>query len=147
LIEEDTEETKKEDNSVTLKHSFAEGVHTYSGFVDVLDPCNSLEGLALVTDASPEKLILEVTIHESENGTSCIQVETQKEFVIKVTASSDAQLSVVKINGEKHEWVLKDAETAEKVTDEGRNEKNEVQGLVEKTLSDETTKVETSISE
>jgi hypothetical protein len=104
VIEKNEKDESKDEvnNIIMIQHSFVEGVHTYKGFIDVPIPCSSLEGLALITETDPEQIVLEVTIQESENDTGCIQIETKKDFVIKVTAGPDATLTAVKINGEEN---------------------------------------------
>lgn len=104
VIEKNEKDESKDEanNIIMIQHSFVEGVHTYKGFIDVPIPCSSLEGLALITETNPEQIVLEVTVQESENDTGCIQIETKKDFVIKVTAGPDATLTAVKINGEEN---------------------------------------------
>jgi len=96
----------EEAQTLTFTHTFSEGVHSYTGELETQDPCETLEGIAFVTEGFPEEITLEITANAPENEEGCIEVATTKMFSIETAAQPDAVLVSVNVNGEEIEWNL-----------------------------------------
>lgn len=101
------------DTTLSLSHEFSEGVHTYSGKIEVPAPCYSLEGTAVVAESFPEQITLILTRHAPEAGSACIEVETTKTFSIAVPASEGAVLGNITVDGDSVLWTLVGKNTEE----------------------------------
>jgi len=79
----------------TLKvlHNYVEGVHTYSGTVELPTPCHTLTANAVVMESYPEQVQLVLTISPPAADLACTQVADKTLYAVEVTASADAQLT------------------------------------------------------
>lgn len=88
---------------ISFKHSFVPivrgaGVHTYRGIMQLPTPCHRFETNAAVAESFPEQIQIYFTIVEHDD--ICIQRIDARPFEVVVTASRDARIGLVMVNGE-----------------------------------------------
>lgn len=101
----EVEETPEE-RVLVLSHQYADGTHTYSGELTLGTPCQVLEENVLVGESFPEQIIIEFTTHDPSEGTVCVQVTSDREFLIETKASEEAKVVGVKLNGVVQSWEI-----------------------------------------
>ena len=89
--------------SFSLTQTYNEGVHTFSGTVTTPTPCYTVEATALVAESYPEQITINVTT-ASDGSDMCTQVIDEKEFSLEATASEEANVVAVIVNGESYDW-------------------------------------------
>lgn len=85
--------------AISAEHSFANGVHTISGSIDLPTPCYQLSSSTTVaTTTSPQRVMINFTIAPPPANQFCAQVVTPTPFTVKVVASSSATFQAA-VNG------------------------------------------------
>ena len=82
--------------TISVKHQFKDGMHTYVGDIDTPTPCYSISGGAIVRESYPEQV--DVRIEVEESGGVCAQVITAKKFKVSFAASLEAEIRMF-VNG------------------------------------------------
>lgn len=82
---------------LSIKTSFADGIHSYSGMLTLPDPCYEIETEALVAESFPEQVRVNITTYRREE--ICAQVLADKTFEGTFQASEQAKVSYY-LNGE-----------------------------------------------
>ncbi len=77
---------------ISITHSYSEGVHTYTGIMQVPTPCHSLEQTATVAESFPEQITLIFSSVAPETDMGCITVISEEPFSVSVEASPEAEL-------------------------------------------------------
>jgi len=92
-------------STVAVQHMFDAGVqtHTYVGEVAVATSCTNIATTLLVAESYPEQITLTLTTNATEQ---CEVPSPRAAFRASTTASSEAALVDVLLNGEHIEWVL-----------------------------------------
>ena len=74
--------------SILVRHRYVDGVHTYTGVVEVPTPCHSVAAEGLVLQSFPEKVQIILSTIPPAPGTVCAQVITEKPFSVSYKASA-----------------------------------------------------------
>lgn len=83
---------------VTVYHEYEDGVHTYSGVFYTPTPCFQLRAESLVAESFPEQVTLQLNTKE-DVAKNCPMVIDRKAFSVTATASAEALLKGVTVNG------------------------------------------------
>lgn len=98
-IEEPVDEPVVEDKeTLSITHSFSDGMHTYTGWVTTPTPCYTVSTDGVVAESFPEQISIEITL--TPTGEVCPAVLDSKSFEIEAGASEAAILRSVRVNGE-----------------------------------------------
>lgn len=87
---------KKPEITITTKHQYKDGVHTYIGEFETPTPCYSYNA---AINESGEQKIIEITYSPQEDSESCIQVVDTKAFRISYEGQEDDEVMAT-LNGE-----------------------------------------------
>lgn len=74
--------------TITAKHFFADGVHTFVGEIPMPTPCDLVEASSMVAESLPEQVSLNFTV--INNSETCAQQITVQRFKVSATASEKA---------------------------------------------------------
>ncbi len=96
------DETTEEQRYV-LTHTYTEGVHTYTGSLELETPCHVVGTVASEEDGV---VSLAITIDSNEDEVGCLQVQTEKSYSASIEAPEDVQLGHVYLNGVEIPWDL-----------------------------------------
>lgn len=106
---EEEKEVFEVPNSISADHFFADGVHTYSGKMDVPTPCHSIEYSVYVSD---DGSVARINFLTNSSDDLCAQVITKKIFSVSLEANEDAFVSAA-INGKNVILDIKEKEESE----------------------------------
>ena len=77
--------------SITTKHFYLDGVHTFVGSIDMPTPCDLLDSAVTIRESFPEQVVLEFRVINNTND--CAPIITPQRFKVAVVASVGAILS------------------------------------------------------
>jgi tetratricopeptide (TPR) repeat protein len=94
--------------SSTLKvlHIYEEGVHTFAGDLSVPTSCTEVYADLMVAESYPEQIVLTLTTRAPAEDVACTQTVGSKPFSVSTTASGEAVLMQVVVDGTEQEWVF-----------------------------------------
>ncbi|PIR47043.1 MAG: hypothetical protein COV07_01045 [Candidatus Vogelbacteria bacterium CG10_big_fil_rev_8_21_14_0_10_45_14] len=78
------------DSAILVQHTYIDGVHTFTGVLEVPTPCHEIKTDVLVMESFPEQVSVKLTIVPPPADTICIQVIAEKEFKVSYRASETA---------------------------------------------------------
>jgi len=88
------EEEQRPEKTITFKHQYKDGVHTFVGTIDTPTPCYDVSA-AIVTADLPE---IRIETQPTSDDV-CVQVITDHEFTVTHTGSADMSF-IATLNGE-----------------------------------------------
>ncbi len=78
-------------NTITAKHYFIDGTHTFVGEMTMPTPCDLLESTATVMESYSEQIKLDFAV--INNAENCEQTLTNQRFSVSAEASGEATIS------------------------------------------------------
>jgi hypothetical protein len=93
---------------ISITHRYEKGTHIWSGSIEAPTPCSSIETGALVAESYPEQITLELNTMEPA-GVACAQVLTAHAFEIHASASPEATVRAVLVNGLPYAVIITEA--------------------------------------
>ena len=88
------EEAERSDVTVTAKHQYKDGTHTYLGSFDIPSPCHAYNAEVVDHEDSTE-----IALSYSETDEVCAQVITEREFKVSFEAPEEEPVYMT-LNGE-----------------------------------------------
>ena len=92
--------------SLSVIHSYADGVHTYSGGIAKPTPCHILTSDITIDDSSVSPFVtLDFSLKDS--GEICIQVISEEQFSLSIRGPETVNVAAY-INGEPHSLTIEE---------------------------------------
>ena len=104
---------------IKTAHVFANGMHTFTGEINLPTPCHVLTHKVIVAQSFPEKVT--IAFEKRNEIGSCIQMITPEPFVVSFEASSEAIIKIT-LDGENLPFEVIEVEMPE---DETKNDDEE----------------------
>lgn len=98
-VRDRSDSTTDAKESTIIIHSFEDGIHQYAGNVEIPTPCHALDANALVAESFPEQITIQLTTVAPDPDTVCIQVLDRADFEVSASASEEARLVGVTLDG------------------------------------------------
>ena len=95
---------------IKIAHVFMDGIHTFTGEINLPTPCHTLTHKVIIAESYPEQVA--IVFERKSDVDVCAQIITPEPFTITFMASREATFKIV-LDGEEISFEVIEAESAE----------------------------------